>query len=52
MAIYKTGDEQPIDKIYKPGGDTVKCSKCGKDIVVIAVKENESKPVCVDCDSD
>lgn len=52
MALYKTGDEQPIEKIYKSGGETMKCSKCGKDMTVLAVKEDSTSPVCEDCDTE
>lgn len=49
MAIYKTGDAQPIEKTYESSGEVAKCETCGKDMIVISISEDGNSLMCPDC---
>lgn len=50
MAIFKTGDAQPIKRFYDEDGNEMKCPRCGRTMVVVAIKDGNNEPVCEECD--
>lgn len=53
MAIYKTGDENPvINYVDLANDETTVCASCGRDLIVIAMDENHNRLVCEICDFD
>ena len=51
MAFIKTGDEMPIQSIYKADGEQQTCDKCGKTLVIVAMDNEDNKLVC-ECDAE
>ena len=47
----KTGDNMPILSCYDSDGEKKECPNCGRQLIVIAIEEEDNKLLCEYCDT-
>jgi hypothetical protein len=52
MAFVKIGDPSPVIEYYDNEGEKKICTKCGKELVVVALDRNNNTLICEDCDDE
>ena len=49
MAFFKTGDASTVIHYYGDDGEPITCDSCGRDLIVIAIDNEDNRLICECC---